>query len=436
MAVIIELNVQNFMRLKAARITPRGSVVKITGANGQGKTSVLRAIEALILGSKFIPDDPIHGDAQRAVIQAKLGGKAVELIVTREITRSKPGGKDPYTTKLRVEGKTGTPQAALTALMSQVGFDPLEFLRAAPKRQIDMIKALVPGTDFDQIDTDNAADAESMRLLRREIKDLEAKAGPDIPAYATLPTAPVDVAALLEEMTQVAALNGGIEQERNRRTRLQMDIESKRSAVERLTDRIGELQKQIDDLICQRASISDDIELGLSEIGALPPLGEPVDVQAVRKELESATATNALIAENAARQQLLRDVAAKRFELESLADAIAGRNEDKQNAIAAARLPLPGLSIGEDAILLNGHPLSQASTAEGVRLSAGIAMALNPDLRVFFIHDGSLLDEHSMAEIEVMAEQNEYQIWTEVVDTSGAVGFVVEDGEVREAEAV
>ena len=71
------------------------------------------------------------------------------------------------------------------------------------------------------------------------------------------------------------------------------------------------------------------------------------------------------------------------------------------------------------------------------RLRVGIALAMksNPRLRVLRIRDGSLLDDASMATVAEMAEANDFQVWIERVDTSGRVGFVVEDGSVRDAEA-
>jgi hypothetical protein len=54
---------------------------------------------------------------------------------------------------------------------------------------------------------------------------------------------------------------------------------------------------------------------------------------------------------------------------------------------------------------------------------------------VLRIRDGSLLSEKSMAVIAEMAEANDFQVWVELVDTSGRVGFVLEDGTVRDAEA-
>jgi len=98
--------------------------------------------------------------------------------------------------------------------------------------------------------------------------------------------------------------------------------------------------------------------------------------------------------------------------------------------VAAAELPLEGLGLDleENIVTFNDLPLDQASTAAQTRISTAIAMKANPTIRVIRIQDGSLLDAKSLALISKMADDEDYQIWIETVDTSGKVGVVLEDG--------
>ena len=57
-------------------------------------------------------------------------------------------------------------------------------------------------------------------------------------------------------------------------------------------------------------------------------------------------------------------------------------------------------------------------------------MAQNPKLRVLRVRDGSLLDEDALALIAKMAGDQDWQVWIERVDSTGKVGFVLEDGAV------
>jgi predicted ABC-type transport system involved in lysophospholipase L1 biosynthesis ATPase subunit len=98
--------------------------------------------------------------------------------------------------------------------------------------------------------------------------------------------------------------------------------------------------------------------------------------------------------------------------------------------ITAAKFPLEGLGFGNGAVVYKEIPLSQASSAEQLRVSMAMAMALNPKVRVIRITDGSLLDSSSMKVIDEMANAQDFQIWCEIVDESGKVGIVIEDGAV------
>ena len=64
------------------------------------------------------------------------------------------------------------------------------------------------------------------------------------------------------------------------------------------------------------------------------------------------------------------------------------------------------------------------------RVSVAMAMALNPEVRVIRITDGSLLDSENLRVIGEMASAGDFQVWVERVDESGKVGITIEDGEV------
>jgi hypothetical protein len=49
---------------------------------------------------------------------------------------------------------------------------------------------------------------------------------------------------------------------------------------------------------------------------------------------------------------------------------------------------------------------------------------------VIRIKDGSLLDEDGIRMIAEMANDRDYQVWIERVDSTGKIGVVMEDGEV------
>jgi ABC-type histidine transport system ATPase subunit len=104
----------------------------------------------------------------------------------------------------------------------------------------------------------------------------------------------------------------------------------------------------------------------------------------------------------------------------------------KTDALTEATFPVDGLGFDENGVTFDGKPFTQASGAEQLRVSLAMAMALNPQLKVIHIKNGSLLDSENMQIIEDMAKDKDYQVWIEVVDESGKVGIYIEDGEVKQ----
>ena len=107
------------------------------------------------------------------------------------------------------------------------------------------------------------------------------------------------------------------------------------------------------------------------------------------------------------------------------------REEHKRAAIAAAKFPVEGLSLGEEEVLIDGLPFDQAHTSKKIRTSMAIAMAANPEVRVIRIVNGSMLDSKSMKIVAEMAGAGDYQVWIERVSDGDGVGIIIEDGMVR-----
>lgn len=77
-----ELEATAFKGVRHVNIKPGGLVVAITGRNGQGKSSVLDALQWAIGGAKFAPETPVRKGNQKTEVSVDLG----ELRITRTQT--------------------------------------------------------------------------------------------------------------------------------------------------------------------------------------------------------------------------------------------------------------------------------------------------------------------------------------------------------------
>lgn len=424
---IISLTAENIKKLSAVEIRPDGALVQITGRNGQGKTSVLDAIWWALAGASHIQSTPIRKGADRARIRLDLG----EIIVTRTFGKKKTedGSEGELTTTITVENADGarfpSPQKMLDSLLGALSFDPLAFSRMEAREQLEMLKQFVPSVDFAAIEKANAEDYGKRTDLNRQAKTLRAQADRMI-VGEDVPDQPIDEAALIVQLEEAGQTNASIEQRKGARANAAQKIEAKRSAAasartdaKKLLDQAEALDREAEDLAAK-----------LANAGALP---EPIDTSGLRQKIEAARETNRLVSLKTERKKCEAEIARLQAESLALTDAMEKREKVKRDAIASAELPVAGIGFGDGCILLNGLPFDQASDAEQLRASVAIAMAANPKLRVIRVRDGSLLDEDALRLVGEMAEERDYQVWVERVDSSGTIGFVLEDGTLKSA---
>lgn len=432
---IVALHAENVKRLKVVDIRPDGALVEITGKNGNGKTSVLDAIWWAIAGKKNIQVSPIRQGQERALIRLDMG----DLAVVRTF-RAQDGGD--YTTDVRVEAADGAryphPQTILDRLYAELTLDPLEFARAEPARQLEMLKRFVSGFDFEAHARKRREAFELRTIVNRELKALEARlAGAAIVQEAQKPD--VDIDALTEQLAEASTYNATIERRRQNRANLAADVRQAIGMAEGKIAEASELRRRAGELEAEAQGLKNAAKENQAKLDAAGPLPEPRDATALAAQLtearRAAEAWERTRRDREAREQLAADVEAKRAESERLTDEIEHLDEQRSKAVAGAALPVSGIELTEDRVLLNGVPFEQASDAEQLSASVAIAAAAEPELRVIRIRDGSLLDDDAMLALAKFAEARDFQIWIERVDSSGKIGVVLEDGMVKGQEA-
>ncbi len=421
---IIKLAAENIKRLKAVEIVPEGNMVKITGRNEAGKSSVLDSILFALAGTKTIPEQPIRQGQSKASIRLELDD---DLIVTRTFT--------PQNSYLKVENKQGatikSPQAILDKLVGKLSFDPWQFAQADGKTQRDLLLQVIGLTvDPDELFAlagvvevkDNPIDTlrathkavyEDRTTVNREL-DRAKKVLASLPVVE--PAQSVSVGALLQVRRQLEAQAKNAEQHNAR--------------FDQLTRQAQDLQEQCDRLRTALTEAEVNLQFVADQMAHWHPVNVP-DFTTIDQRLANADAINQQAQVYAERQKAQDQVASLQAETDQHTARLQAIEDYQKALMAQAHFPIDGLTFAGNGVNYQGVPFSQASRAQKLQVSLAMAMALNPTLRVIRMSDGNFLDSEHMAIVEQMARDSDYQIWMELIEESGTVGVYIEDGEVH-----
>lgn len=421
---IISLQSENVKCLRAVEITPGGDSVEIAGKNGAGKSSVLDSIFYALGGQKHVCERPIRDGESSAKIVLELD----DYTVTRTFTAS---GGGSLTVRARDERKIASPQAVLDTLVGDLAFDPLAFTRLKPEDQTNLLRKLV-GIDTTVFDQDCAKLYEKRTEVNREIASLNARInGRKIDD--SLPAAEIDAKDIIAARAEAVGKNDAYKAARYTfggvvRMIAQTDSEMSESeaGIELLKRQLQAAEEKHRLLSLQRISLVEQRQAFVQ-----PP--DDIDVSDFDRQLLDSQSKNAAIRANNELIVLAANRTAAQCRSVELTKSLENIAAAKEKLITEAKYPVPGLGFSSTgAVTYNGVPFEQLSTAQRLKISAAIGIALNPKLRVMLIRDGSAMDETTLAELITIAKEHDTQLWIERVGKlSGELpGVVIEDGSV------
>lgn len=396
---IVALEAENIKHLKVINIRPDGSLIVVGGNNAAGKSCLLDSIEYALRGAGSIPIKPIRDGQEKARVVLDLG----DIEVTRTFTKKG--------TNLVVKNKKGvtfaSPQAMLDQLVGELTFDPLEFSKMEAKKQAEVLKKLV-GLNFDKLDVQYKKLFEERTIVNRQGKEKKANLDNTI-RHEDVPDTEVSIHVLGEKYAQALEHNQVIEI--NRR-----ELKSK-------TDELIRVEREIEKLRADIGQIQKDLD-GQDE----------VDAKVINRQMEEAESINSKVRANKVFDRLYNEVTELRKQSGSLGEQMSKIAATKNKALAKAKFPIDDLDIDSDGVTFDDIPFSQCSSAQKIKISVAIGLAMNPKLRILLIREGSLLDEKNLEMVAEMAEEADAQVWLERVSKGSECSVILEDGEIKEAE--
>ena len=414
---IIRLQAENIKKLTAVEIIPSDNMVEITGPNGAGKSSILDSITMALCGGKEIPQQPLKKGADKGKIIIDLGMYQITRSFTKDNSYLKIEGKDG--------AKISSPQKFLDELVGSISFDPLEFINREKTEQRRVLLELI-GVNVDELDRQEKSLRDERVIVGRDVKRTETLAKSSTHYPEIKETKEGTIADITKKLSDAILFN----------RQLDSDIED----LEKLKDQAIVSRNRIEKINADITILRDEVARLESEIEGFKSLytsekknlesREKIDTGAIQVRMTELESLNAKIRANASHLTAQNEFKSFTRVYESLTKKIEGVEAERKNLLSSASMPVVGLSFNETELLYNGIPLAQASDGEKLMIGLGISMALNPELRVLRIKDGSLLDATNRQIIREQIKDKDFQLWMESVSSDGKVGIFIEEGEI------
>jgi DNA repair exonuclease SbcCD ATPase subunit len=421
---LTRLEILDFKRISAVAIdADTGNPIVLTGDNGQGKSSCLDAIEwALTRGGA---DRPIRNGAESATVALTLSDG-----ISRTYTvKRKAKGANAYLDITAEDGsKMPSPQKFLDGLVGSLAFDPEAFTRLKPKEQADALRIAV-GLDTSDLD-DAYKTAYAQRTEANRAKDNAEKLFKGCPVVAGTPREKQNAAdlitdrdKLIAELKTAEAANELLQETGDAIVETQQLIMELEVKLQTATARLAKLQQdstQQEASYTTRKAATADHE---QKIEAITTAIRNID--GVNSEID---AHNRALEDRKAKEDAYRATLKRYTDLDAEVKRVQA---EKETRIAAAKFPVPGLAIEDDAVLVNDVPFSDLNTAERIKVSCLIAMSQNPALKVIFVREGALVSRANLAVLADLAEKHGMQVFIEVFsETPHDDSLHIEDGAI------
>ena len=452
---IKHLELLNFQVIERFESDFDGSVYFITGDNELGKSTLLKAIGALLTGNR---DDVLRNGASKGFAKMIVGDDGEEYDVQLSFTEANPRGT--LTIKQKTTGMATNNVSMLQRIFGYQDFDAVEFSRWSEtaegrRKQIAVVKSLLPEAvraRIEEIDGTVAQLKQERTGINRDVKTfagfvdtIKKQLDPgDVERYA----APVDVTELMERQqvnaqliekakTVRAALAQRTEQLSAIPVRIKAADEALAAQNSAIDDRVEAAKKAYEKAMAdaeiarneakqEHARIIGNIEHDRNDFTL-----RKANAESWLKKYEANNPENANIPAMLAeaefhnkRYHVVCQFKEKRAQYDKIKAAseemdrkIAELATERADLISNAELPIAGLSFTDDGLELNGVPFvpGKVSDSQTMEIAAKLVIASNPTVKVFRIARGESLGAKRLQTIVDIARKNGFQGFIEQV---------------------
>ena len=399
---IASIEISNILGTRTAAFKP-GTLTTISGANGQGKTSIIQGLLQCFVGGH---------DPSLLRRGAKLGQVVITLDNGSVIKYRVTASSTTYEVLDEQGNQVRSPRSFIEELGQSLTVDPTRLLTAKPKDLVAVLLEIMPLT-FSKAELETAIDENTWPIARdltldeaeelrrqiyearttanRQAKEAEATAKS---LRASLPKQDdVDWAQRTKELREL------VQEARQTRDAALQEIERReRELIEEIK---AKAQREIDQVRFkakeERASKDAEFEPDLAKINVA--LGE-AEQQMRDRDRAAGIRVSLENFEKIAKQAVV--------EASHFSAALEGLDELKQRKLAA--LPIRGLEVREGQVYADGVPFERVNLAERIKIAFQIAALRSGHLPFMVLDQAESLDPETWEAFKAGAKESGFQI--------------------------
>lgn len=428
---VVKLSIKNFLSIADVEIQP-GKLNQIYGANNQGKTTVLKALEFAFKGST---DGSMvkHGNEQAEVVV-----ELDDMVIKRKLSSK----GDQKVEVSRGGFKADKPQAFLNGLFDGMSFNPLEILDPKSRKQF-ILKALnlkmtkeelssvsgVAAEELPPVDFENTLTAidqvhKYFYARRAEANKTAAEKKRRWETYAKdLPPDREPPKTRQEINEKASSLNASLVAQEKALSEIEAQERAQRASkekVERYAAELVKIQSEIDSLQAEygrrHAVLLERLENGKAAVqeakkdsfeieGKEKVQGEIAGLKKALSELsleeKSLETYEAQQKQRKAVEEMERDFKNSEEQAREIDAKVSSFGPGlAQKIIERAELPIQGLSYEEGEFRLNGSSLDHLSSSAALKLALALVKKLSGKTKLICIDGAELLDEEAFKTLQ------------------------------------
>ena len=463
---IVYISIHNFLKLKSIEMNPSKTNV-IVGKNKQGKTSILKAIKAAFDGK--VDESVIRDGESKAEIIIKLSelykecpmcGSALgtcphtinresedpekSLSIKRTITE-----KGTYLDVSNKEGyKVPAPQRFLDGIIGTFSFNPVQFFELKPierkKYLLNAIKLTLSQEELAKYTGEKLAGIDYTKHALEVVEDArkyyyDKRTGANAEVTKKRKTLDELSASLPEGFDPKSVSEEHIKD-------LQKAIHDDELVLQKQADHekfLAEMQRQEKGIVEDIAKIEADLVAKKTKLTDLQKeiaaaaefhydLSDPLTIETAKETLKKLEGQRELVFTHKRVEEIRGELSTAIEEADKL-DAVVTKltKEVPQELIAKAELPVEGLTVTENDVLINGISLDNLSASEQLKFALNIVRKLNETFKVICIDGIETLDKDTFETFLKEIEADDYQYFVTRVDGDVKGGIVIEDGAIK-----